>query len=288
VKWWNRLRRWFERFLAKYGGGDTGSGGGGVEPVAASYPETPDKVIGYGPVNMRDIPAEQLARELSTAWLNTCQLEFAWWKSAEAWDNPQAAIDRAVRVVAAMRERKILTRINLWNANVGLGKYGDPVRLRLDQRPLSYYTDIIDRLIVALGTTDGVDLQGVSEWNSERARQIDEYVARRWSGLRSYNRGARPSSRPTGYWCREWHPISTGDLGPADSRCLVVSDHGNWLRQVQRGDVYGLAVPDILKDYAMKVRQTGKGFVYYGFGQQQIDSAAIRALGEVARATRQR
>ena len=188
VRWWDRIKRWWRRFLAKYGGG---SGGGGVEPGLLSYPEKPADVIGYGLVNMRDIPADQLARELATAGLNTCQLEFAWWKSAEAWDNPQAAIDRAVRVVTAMRQRKILSRINLWNANVGLGKYGDPVRLRLDQRPLSYYTDIVDRLIAALGTTEGVDLQGVSEWNSERARQIDEYVARRWSGSRSYNRGAR-------------------------------------------------------------------------------------------------
>jgi len=257
-----------------------------LDPGPLSYPEKPADVIGYGPVNMRDIPADQLARELAAAGLNTCQLEFAWWKSAEAWDNPQAAIDRAVRVVVAIRKRKILTRINLWNANVGLGKYGDPVRLRLDQRPLSYYTDIVDRLIAALGTTEGVDLQGVSEWNSERARQIGEYVAQRWNGLRSYNRGARPSSLPSGYWCREWHPSNTGDLGPADSRCLVVSDHGNWLRQVQRGDVYGLADPDVLKDYARKIRQAGKGFVYYGFGHQRIDSAAIEALGEVARATR--
>ncbi len=283
VRWWDRIKRWWRRFLAKYGGG---SGGGGVEPGLLSYPEKPADVIGYGLVNMRDIPADQLARELATAGLNTCQLEFAWWKSAEAWDNPQAAIDRAVRVVTAMRQRKILSRINLWNANVGLGKYGDPVRLRLDQRPLSYYTDIVDRLIAALGTTEGVDLQGVSEWNSERARQIDEYVARRWSGSRSYNRGARPLSRPAGYWCREWHPSSTGDPGPADSRCLVVSDHGNWLRQVQRGDVYGLADPNVLKSYATKVRQASKGFVYYGFGHQRIDSAAIKALGEVARMTR--
>lgn len=284
MSWWKKLRRWFKRFLARYGGAD--SGGGAVEPVALAYPDTPDEVIGYGPVNMRNIPAEQLARELAAAGLNTCQVEFAWWKSAEAWDNPQVAIDRAMRVVTAMRGRKILTRVNLWNANIGRGKYGDPVRLSLDQRPLSYYTDIIDRLIAALGTTDGVDLQAVSEWDSERARQIDEYVGRRWSALRSYNRGARPSSLPAGYWCREWHPSSTADKGPVDARCLVVSDHGNWLRQVQRGDVYGFADPDVLKSYATKVRQAGKGFVYYGFGHQQIDLAAIKALGEVARMSR--
>jgi hypothetical protein len=284
MSWRKRLRRWFKRFLARYGG--TGSGGGGVEPVAAAYPKTPDEVIGYGPVNMRDIRAEQLGRELSAAGLNSCQIEFAWWKSAEAWDSPQVAIDRALRVVAVMRERKILTRLNLWNANVGLGKYGDPVRLRLDQRPLSYYTDITDRLIAALGSTEGVDLQAVSEWNSERARQVDEYVARRWNGLRSYNRASRPGSLPGGYWCREWHPVSTADTGPRDSRCLIVSDHGTWLRQVQRGDVYGLADPDVLKSYATTARQTGKGFVYYGFGHQAIDSAAIKALGEVARVTR--
>ena len=50
--------------------------------------------------------------------------------------------------------------------------------------------------------------------------------------------------------------------------------------------MYGLADPNVLKSYATKVRQASKGFVYYGFGHQRIDSAAIKALGEVARMTR--
>lgn len=128
--------------------------------------------------------------------------------------------------------------------------------------------------------------QAVSEWDTERAREIEEYVAARWSGLRSYNRGSRPGATPAGYWCREWHPTSTADLGPQDRRCLVVSDHGTWLRQVQGGDVYGLADAAALKRYAAAVRGAGKGFIYYGFGHTAVDSGAIRALGEVARAKR--
>lgn len=245
-------------------------------PPPAGYAQTVGEMCGYGVVNQWfRIDAAELGDALLAAGLTMTHIEFLGWGERAPYDDPSRQYEPALVFVREMRRRGILTFVNLVNANIGSGKYGDQAK------PMSAYGDGWFAEMVRFWSEEvgpeGVILQAVSEWSEAPGAEWCRVARERWPGDMSWNKESRPRSAPAGYRVFEYHAGDVGDIGPGGA--LVTTDHSRILTQL--GGLYAYADTGMLRGYAERVRAAGRGFVYYGFGHRGIDRNAIRVLGEV-------
>jgi len=249
------------------------------------YPTKPSEVKGYGPCNAwYMVNPEVLGDALVAAKCNTTIVEFLGWAATSKHEDIASLKEPWKKFIKAMRDRKIMVYCILVNWTKGKKLNGDSGKSICDGKYNSdWFISAYD--IVAGEGVDGVCLEACSEWAdanqscTSKAQGFVDYVAKNWTGLKGWNKGSRPKSAPAGYWLN-YHINRAQAEGPAG--CINTTDTSNVLREINAGgDVAGLADPSKLEACARTIRNSGRGFIYFGFGHTTIDTEAIKALGKV-------
>jgi peptidoglycan hydrolase-like protein with peptidoglycan-binding domain len=263
-----------------------------VNPIVSSNisgPADVEDIIGYGIVNnWMNIDSVSLAAQLASNGLTTTHIELLGYAKDNYYDNPSVLYPKLKTFINNMRAKGIVVFINIvnWNKGAGVSENGT-VSICESKYNDVWFTGIVDYLIDEVGM-ESIILQAASEWSGGRnsscdskAQQWENIVQTKWTGMKSSNKGTRPSSPVKSGWFFEYHPCSATDLGADGS--IVTTDCGGILSFLGKGgDMRGLADITNLQAYACKVISSeDKGFLYYGFGHSQIDSQAIMALGQI-------
>jgi peptidoglycan hydrolase-like protein with peptidoglycan-binding domain len=269
-------------------------------PVASSTsitgPDDVAKIIGYGPVNYwMGIDSASLAVQLSVNKLTTTHIElFSMGPTGDAtpnYENPNNIRAPLKTFITNMRAQNITTFIDFVNWNfegtngICNSKYTD-----------AWFNSTLDFLINEIGT-DKIILQVGGEFGGEcvaKAQRWNDIAfgpagsstntassTGKWKGMKSWNKTGSPTSAPDPSWFFDYHPCSITNYGPDGA--IVTTDCGGILDAIgQGGNGMAFANTAKLKAYACNVLKGGKkGFIYYGYGHQTIDSNAIIALGEL-------
>lgn len=247
--------------------GESSSSGhtGGV-----SFVEEPPDAHGYGVVNgwmLDSFDTTTFAAALRYYGWNTTHIELMGWSDTSAWGSEASIDDRLVKAhafIATMRKHGITTFVNIVNANVGSGKYGDDKRWPVSKIPDAWFERIANYFCTEIGT-ELVVLQPWSEPRSTKVEKWAKYLQSRWPGRLCWNSDSRPSSHPAGYWAHEYHPASTSDVGKG-AGCIVTTDHSSVLRQL--GTWAGKTDTAALNAYAARCHAAGRGFIQYDFGRR--------------------
>jgi len=139
---------------------------------------------------------------------------------------------------------------------------------------VSFLVDRGTEGLILLATSESFDAQ--NRGCDARAGRFDSWLAEMWAGMKSWNRGSRPSTAPAGYFL-EYHPLKAGD--PCRPDCIVLTDTSLG-KALDKAD--GTIDPAKLIPYAKKVHNRRQGFVYYGhsFTADKIDVDGLKAIGK--------
>ncbi|MBI3987320.1 MAG: hypothetical protein HY343_10385 [Lentisphaerae bacterium] len=257
---------------------------GGCEDILSSFTEKSAQpvdgvgdMVGYGPVTFwYDVDADLLGDALLENGLTITQIEFF---NDAFFGDLNTVKPHFNEFIGKMRQRNILVSVNIINWNYR--SIGDP------QYDTTWFNAIMDYFVDEVGP-EGIILQAASEWDASRnldstdkALAFNDILAERWPGMKSWNRGAHPSSAPAGFLL-EYHAHSTGDIGPQGG--ITTTDSSSILQELSlSGNVPGPVNTALLKDYARRVHAAGNGFIYYDFANPTINFDVIGALGEMLR-----
>lgn len=246
-----------------------------VNPWAVKFDNyaDPSKEVcqGYGNVNTWWVDIDGLTKNLAEQNIGICHIEMAAW--------PHGALDVSklkenyLKLLSATRARKELLFVSVINDNMWQSKYGNIPPSQ------AQYTVLCNALIDALkaGGNEGVIIQPVAEMQTSAGKAFDVRCRTELAGFKFvYNGGSRPTGAPAGFSFFAFHPNSMSQAIPMTA--LNVSDTGGILRELQNGDVYGIANPAVLENYARSQRLKNTTFIYYGFGHKSPDVNAIKAL----------
>ena len=246
-------------------------------------------------------PSEQFGYGLSNDWINLSLGETA--KMAEAmavngvpvthfevysfselgyYSNPSEAVDRLIPRVKEFKKRRILCKLNIVNFNhkgICAPQYND-----------TWFQYTANRIKDELGM-EGIELQGASEYgpkcrNSKCWRKADswcKWLAANWSGMKGWNKGARPRKAPAGH-TNNYHSASVSNTAPRNS--VVVTDHSHLLHQIG-GYCCGFNVAKAMS-FMRACKRAGCGCVLYHFAAGKIgatsgskpDYEVIKAIGK--------
>jgi len=277
-----------------------GKGEGMCNPILASEPGPsppppttsgllPPRSAGYAMSNYWwQTNPNDLATHIRNAGLNLTLIEFVPYLS------PQARWSQAIAYVNSMRSKGIWTIITALNWNQGC--CGAPANEDICRPEYSdnWYRELVRGIRNRIGT-NMVILLPMSEWDykggSCRNNQCGDKAARwhsiakqEWPGLFSWNRTSRPKSTEGYGDYFEYHPFFTSDTGP--NGCILVTDTGNILRYFKGGtnlyDIPQHVLPHrlpALQDYAMRVLDHGKHFVWYSYNDRSPDINAMLRVG---------
>ena len=267
-----------------------------ADDTSITGPDDVAKIIGYGPVNYwMGIDSASLAMQLAASQLTTTHIElFSMGPTGDAtpnYENPNNLRAPLKTFITNMRAQGITTFIDFVNWNfegtngICNSKYTDV-----------WFNSTLDFLINEIGT-DKIILQVGGEFGGEcmaKAQRWNDIAfgpagsstntassTGKWKGMKSWNKTGSPTSAPDPSWFFDYHPCSITNYGPDGA--IVTTDCGGILDAIGQGG-NGIAFADTakLKAYACNVLKGGKkGFIYYGYGHQTIDSNAIIALGEL-------
>lgn len=230
---------------------------------------------GWGNVNywMKGDP-ELLAQVLSENHCNATEIEFIGDIAGHYENNPSALYEPIKKYVAAMRAKGIVTVINIWNWN--------STYICQSKISESQFNGIVDFFVNEVGT-EGVVLQAASEWadarNTEcaaKAKKFCDILNAKWKGMRSYNKGSRPTSSWSGCY-PEYHIRSCSSV-PAN--VLVLTDCGSVLKELGGFNGYTKNL-DKLGKLVKDSKKKNNGFIHYAYQipDGSIDEAAIKVIG---------
>lgn len=256
-------------------------------PSFKEYEYNIKNILGYGPVN-------HWASQDFEKWLdaqvrnnvNWVTIEFFCWNSPQEdrshyYENPDNLKKPYQKLVKECRKRNIVLMVSIVNDNKGSGKYGD------DKKGLAYYKSQIrrGREIVLEEGPEGVVIQPVAETQTNEGQTFESEtidLAHQKGFKTCWNNNSRPTNS-NGCTYFAYHPSSTSDIGVEGG--IIVVDHGQILRELSKNgkDVFGPYDPVKISSYAAKVHAGQRGFVHYGFGDDQVDFDIIKALGSITK-----
>jgi len=244
-------------------------------------------ILGYGPVN--NWTSQDFRKWLNAQVknnVNWATIEFFCWSSQREdrdhfYENPEDLKKPYQMLVKECRKRNIVLMVSIVNDNKGSGKYGD------NQKALAHYKSQIrkGREIIFDEGPDGVIIQAVAETQTKEGQifESETIALAHQKGFKTcWNNNSRPTNS-NGCTYFAYHPSSTSDIGVAGG--IVVLDHGQILRELSKNgkDVFGPYDPTKVSAYAAKVRAKERGFVHYGFGDEEVDFDTIKAIGAVSK-----
>lgn len=259
-----------------------------------SYVALSEPFLGYGPVNhwssLGSAGLDGWLDGLVHHGLGVAHIELLPWHMYDAINDTTWPSEPRRQVVGAYRyllagcvSRKIRLFVSVCNDNRGRGVYPPDVQ----GRTLAHYEQLAKdsvRFIKGEGHPEAVLVQPVAERHSAAGARIEAYAKQQLGGFELVdNHGAQTQPPPAdGFDHVAHHPMGTSRPVPAGA--LNVSDTGAILRELQHGNVTGMADTTALERYAARcMKKDGNldagNFTYYGFGHTHVDYGAMRALG---------
>lgn len=237
-------------------------------------------LVMYGRVNTWAQSKKNLKKDIAALRkenVDGYMIEMAGWARSDMWTDKwlKETEDNYKYLVNLCRDNGKWLFVSIVNDNMGSKKYGDQ-GIKLSQ--VMPKAQQLCQIVKKYGNRN-VIVQPVAETQTSAGAQFDRYCVQELSGfIMVYNGGVgRPSKIPGGFQYRAWHPMKISDNPPTDT--FVVSDTGPIILQLGHG-YDGKAKPDVLEDWARRMRQRGVPVVgYYAFKFNGHDINAIKALG---------
>ncbi len=257
---------------------------GQTRPIAPSLSGN-SPLYFYGRVNHWADSKSELSRELAlmeAGHIDGYMIEMAGWgedKWSRRWLRRTAR--RYRWLLGQCRARGLLLFVSVINDNMGKHKYGDTGPLLEAVEPK------VQRLmqIVRTNGPQQVIVQPVAETQTDAGRRMEEYALQTLPGftLVHNGEGGFPKTVPSGFQYRAVHPAHIDSPVPADA--FVVSDHGLIIRELTADrSLDGPADSLRLSIWIDKLRQARVPMIgYYVFQRTQMDTTALRVLGEAIR-----
>lgn len=255
-------------------------GDGGTTYKAATFPDVNKPFLGYGLVNNWSIQdPKTVLKQLDAANVQCAPFEFFEWASPEKFAQTDELIIKFEEWLEESQESKTIIYVTLYNANLGLKKYGD-AGITADKYA-SKIKKVADKFAEWVLIYPNLYITPCGEGGSGKSEYFDkkmqEYCKKAIPRNRLVNNwGGHPDGRDgMDYYCQ--HPSKTSvDLG---WQAWIMSDNSLLIIALNGGALYGTANYNITKAYALKCLKNGNPFIYYHFDRNgKIDSEALRAL----------
>ena len=247
----------------------------------------PSEQFGYGLSNdLLQLPLSEvskMAEAMAVAGVPVTHIEVLSFGELGYYDNIEEALDRLEPRAKEFHKRRILCKLNIENHNfkdICNPKYNDEWFQRLEN-------GIKNRLGM-----EGIELQGASEYGPKcrnaqcwrKANSWCKWLAANWSGMKGWNKGARPRKAPAGH-TNNYHSASVSNTAPRNS--VVVTDHSHLLHQIG-GYCCGFNVAKAMS-FMRACKRAGCGCVLYHFAAGKIgatsgskpDYEVIKAIGKM-------
>jgi len=256
-------------------------GDGGTVYKSVAFPDVSKPFLGYGLVNNWSILDPQtVLKQLDAANVQAAPFEFFEWASPEKFAQTDELILKFEKWLEESQESKTILYVTLYNANLGLKKYGD-AGITADKYA-SQIKKVADKFGEWVLIYPNLYITPCGEGGSGKSESFDKRMQEYCKAIIPRNRlvnnwGSTPSGMDgMGFYCQ--HPSKTGaKLGAA---AWIMSDHSLLIMELNGGTgLYGTANYETTKAFAVRCLKNGNPFLFYHFDRNgEMDAEALRAL----------
>ena len=274
-------------------------------PHFQKYASQPSEMIGFGvDQSWMYIDMNKFGDEMVKAGVNTTSIglfgcnkdktetqTLPWGYYMDHFDEMKPTL---TKFLDAMKKRRITVYVTItgWNHRNGNPDIntGKPSTICSGQYSLEWFNHILDYFIER--GTDGIVLctagEPVPNYGDggpciSKFYQFSNLLDTRWTGMKGWNLGVRPTSAPPGYFI-EYHPQKSNERTPAG--CIVLTD-GPAASEFGNSDPVNPSIENgpALQAFIKKINSEGKGFIWWGmsFNGKVVDYNGIKIIGEAVK-----
>lgn len=280
---------------------------GCATPKFSKYASQPSEMIGFGvDQSWMWLDADKLGDALVKAKVNTTSIGlFSCNQTANPMQPPagpwgywmddfDGLKPYLTKFLDSMKKRRITVYVTLCGWNQQNGNFdpqtGKGATIGCSRYNAAWFNHILDYFVER--GTDGLVLNTAGEpvpnygpggAHMAKFYEFTNILNQRWTGMKGWNLGVRPTSAPPGYWI-ETHPQKSTDKLPAG--CIVLTDG-------PAASAFGNADPATrfifngpgLQSWIQTIHGQGSGFIWWGmsFDGKQVDYNGIKIIGDAVK-----